>query len=137
MTSSTPTPAANPHQNPYLTEPDRPFYGFCRLMRQLPDDITNARVLTRDEALMAHAVAVYADDIAKTIAQGVLEIGTFMQTAQPGFAASMPHFAKLLHHLGVQSHFVREAAADYWDAAVQPTAAASPATALADDQSGP
>jgi hypothetical protein len=131
MATSTTTPAANPHQNPHLTEPDRPIYAVCRLMRQLPDDITNARALTHDEAQKAAAVEFYSDAIRQTIAQGVLEIGGYLQESKPDFAATMPHFAALLQYLGVESQCMREISADYGAASAELASASASLSAAA------
>jgi hypothetical protein len=131
MATSTTTPAANPHQNPHLTEPARPIYAVCRLMRQLPDDITNARALTHDEAQKAAAVEFYSDAIRQTIAQGVLEIGGYLQESKPDFAATMPHFAALLQYLGVESQCMREISADYGAASAELASASASLSAAA------
>jgi hypothetical protein len=116
---TTAIPAQNSHHNPYLNEPDRPIYAVCRLMRQLPDDITNAGQLTRDQSQMAEAVAFYAELTYETLIDGLAEIGKLMHKASSGCADSML-LGRLIQHLTTEAQFMREASANYGDASVQP-----------------
>jgi hypothetical protein len=56
----------NLHRNPYLLKQDHPIYAVCKLMQELPADITNTGRLTQDQSHMAAAVAFYADVICET-----------------------------------------------------------------------
>jgi urease gamma subunit len=107
---------ANPPQNPYLNDPDRPIFAVCRLMRLLPDDIANARTLTPDQAQMAHAVAFYAHEIQRTVVSGLAEIGKLMHESASTCADSMPNIGRLIKHLGVEAEFMQDAAQEYRDA---------------------
>jgi hypothetical protein len=103
--------------NPYLDEPNRPIYAVCRLMQQLPADITNVGPLTRDQLLMAAAVAFYAEITYETVIDGLAEIGRLMH-ASSGCADSMP-LGRLIQHLSVEAQFMRQAFANYEDASME------------------
>jgi hypothetical protein len=113
------TPEASTSHNPYLNDPDRPIFAVCRLMRQLPDDITNARKLTPDQAQMAHAVAFYAHEIQRTVVSGLAELGKLMHESESTCADSMPNLGRLIKHLSVEAEFMQDAAQDYKDAAME------------------
>jgi hypothetical protein len=106
--------ATNPG-NPYLNEPDQPIIAIFRLMRQLPDDITNAGSLTHDQAQMAFAVASYATDTHITLVRGLAEIGKLMHEAGPDSGDRMPHFGPLIQHLAVEAEFMWDTACHFRD----------------------
>jgi hypothetical protein len=116
MTIST-SPEANPSSNPYLNEPDRPIVAVCQLMRQLPNDITNAPTLTLEQGQKAHAVAFYADATHRTVLRGLAEIGKLM--GEPAFACAdgISPLGDLIQHLSVEAELMQDTAQDYQDAA--------------------
>lgn len=102
-------------ENPYLDDPERPIYAVCRLMRQLPDDITNVGMITKDQSLMAAAVSEYAHAIVKMVDQGLEEIEK-LRNNKP---CNENNLDELLQHLRLESEFMVETAQDYFVVSIQ------------------
>lgn len=109
----------NLHRNPYLFKSKRPTYVFGELLPQLPADITNCGELTRDEAQMAEAVAIFADIAHETIMDGLEALGNLIKTAGAENANSMPELGRLISYLSVEAQFMLERGPYYHDAAMQ------------------
>jgi hypothetical protein len=113
-------PEENSYRNPYLNEPERPIHAVCRLMQELPPDITNAGQLTQDQSQMAAAVAFYADVVCETVIGGLVEIGRLMHEPDAGHADGMPNLGRLIQHLSVEVQCMQAASADYRAASMEP-----------------
>jgi hypothetical protein len=116
MTTAT-SQAVSPPSNPYLNEPDRPMFAVCKLMRQLPDDITNAPALTLEQVQKAHAVAFYAHATHRTVLRGLAEIGKLMGESTFASADGISPLGDLIQHLSVEAELMQDTAQDYKDAA--------------------
>jgi hypothetical protein len=117
--TNTNTPDATPSKNPYLDDPDRPICAIFSLVRRLPNDITNARTLTLDQAQMAHAVAHYAHETQRTLMRGLAEIGKLMSWCDEECGDSMSPLGDLIQHLSAEAELMQDTAQDYKDAAMK------------------
>jgi hypothetical protein len=107
-----------PRDNPYLNETDRPIDAICRLMRQLPDDITAAGPLTHDQSQMAEAVAFYTELTYQTAIDGLAEIGKLMRASGSACLDNIS-LGRLIQHLSVEAQCMQEASANYRDASME------------------
>jgi hypothetical protein len=109
----------NSHTNPYLNDSDRAIFTFYRLMRQLPDDITNASPLTFDQTQMAFAVAFYAREMHEILVRGLVEISRLMPESDSEYGDGILALGQMIRHLNVEAEFMQEVASDYRDVALE------------------
>lgn len=108
--------AAKP-ANPYLGEPEVSI-AVHRLMRRLPDDITNVGALTLDQAQMAEALSQYANATAVIIVEGISEIATLVK-AMENQQAMAPNLRRLLAFLRDECTFLLDASVEYFSVSME------------------
>jgi hypothetical protein len=91
------------------------YFPLCKLLQQLPGDITNQPHLTPEQGNMCIATSQFAERAYVTLTTGLSALAMLMN---PNPSEPAPNLYPLMDYLQAEAQFMHECSADYRDAAM-------------------